>query len=51
MPGLALSEGSEPTQGSVISSSTKNVKLETGSQLILRVIDEKAEGKNSTRGS
>src|SRR5215469_12595685 len=51
MPGLALSEGSEPPQGSVISSSTKNVKLETGSQLILRVIDEKAEGKNSTRGS
>lgn len=51
MPGLELSEGSEPAQGSVVSSSTKNVKLETGSQLILRVIDEKAEGKNSTRGS
>jgi hypothetical protein len=51
MPGLELSEGSEPTQGSVVSSSTKNVKLETGSQLILRVIDEKPEGKNSTRGS
>jgi hypothetical protein len=38
MPGLTLSEASGAARGSVVSSSSKNVKLESGSQLILRVI-------------
>ena len=44
MPGLELSEASEAARGSVVSSSTKDVRLETGSQLVLRVIAEKAGG-------
>lgn len=44
MPGLELSEASEAARGSVVSSSRKDVRLETGSQLILRVIAGKAEG-------
>jgi hypothetical protein len=39
LPGLRLTEGLDEQRGSVISSSTKNVKLERGSELILRVID------------
>jgi biotin carboxyl carrier protein len=38
MPGLTLSEASQAPRGSAVSSSSRNVKLESGSQLILRVI-------------
>lgn len=44
LPGLALTEGTDATEGSEVSSRTKNVKLEGGSQLVLRVI--KGEGQS-----
>jgi hypothetical protein len=36
MEGISLNAGSDPSQGTVISSANKNVKLDSGTQLILR---------------
>jgi hypothetical protein len=36
MEGLSLNAGSDPSQGTVVSSANKNVKLDSGTQLILR---------------
>ena len=36
MEGMSLNAGSDPAQGTVISSANKNVKLDSGTQLILR---------------
>jgi hypothetical protein len=44
LPGLVLTEGLDTNQGSAVKSTIKNVRLENGSQLILRVIADKAEG-------
>jgi hypothetical protein len=41
--GLTLIEGSDAARGSVITATKKNVKLERGNQLILRVIAQPAE--------
>lgn len=48
LSGLTLTEGHDVKHGSVITGTKKNVKLERGSQLILRVIEEpkdSGEGK------
>jgi hypothetical protein len=38
LPGLTLTEGTDPKLGSLVSSGSKNVKLESGYALVLRVI-------------
>jgi hypothetical protein len=37
MPGLALAQSSAAAQSSVITSSTQNVHLDSGTQMVLRV--------------
>ncbi|HXW57475.1 MAG TPA: hypothetical protein VEJ67_17110 [Candidatus Cybelea sp.] len=42
LPGLTLTEGADPRQASLVSSDSKNVKLERGYALVLRVIPSEA---------
>jgi hypothetical protein len=43
LPGLTLTEGTDPKHGSLVSSGSKNVKLERGYALVLRVIIVQAQ--------
>lgn len=47
LPGLTLTEGTAANSESMVRSPDKNVKLEGGSQLVLRVIAEKTEVKEA----
>jgi hypothetical protein len=42
LPGLTLTEGTDPQHGSLVSSDSRNVKLERGYALVLRVIPSEA---------
>jgi len=45
LPNLTLTESSDPAKGSVVKATKKNVKLETGMEMILRVVDATTQDK------